>query len=124
MRKNFYDSIWIAAIEKKLRDNPDKDYVITDVRFPNEVALIRELNGMLMEVQRSDQPEWIALAVEANRGDKSAQHKMYKEFQEVHISEWAWAGSEVDVVIPNNATFDELYDTVEVHIKEPSLNQA
>jgi hypothetical protein len=123
MRKNFYDGIWIAALEKKL-SNPDKDYVITDVRFPNEVTLLKNLGATLVEVQRGEQPEWMELASKANAGDKDAQHQMYMNFKDVHISEWAWAGSDVNVVIPNDETFEELYDKIEVQVKEPFFNQA
>jgi hypothetical protein len=49
---------------------------------------------------------------------------MYMNFKDVHISEWAWAGSDVNVVIPNDETFEELYDKIEVQVKEPFFNQA
>lgn len=123
MRKNFYDSIWIAAIEKKIIDNPDKDYVVTDVRFPNEVQLLKGVGGTLIEVQRGDNPEWMDLAIRANAGDKDAQYQMYNNHKEVHISEWAWAGSEVDIVMPNNDSIRDLYQSVEVQVKEPFFSQ-
>lgn len=43
-------SIWVTALAKKL--DPDRDYVIDDVRFPNEAAMIRSKGGKIVRVVR------------------------------------------------------------------------
>ena len=40
MRDGFYDGIWVSLTKKKILDNPDKKFVIPDVRFPNEAKMI------------------------------------------------------------------------------------
>ena len=52
MRKGFYDGIWISMVKKEILANPDKNYIIPDVRFPNEIKTIKELNGKLWQVRR------------------------------------------------------------------------
>ena len=52
-RNHFHPDIWIAAVEKVLANaGPDDKYVITDCRFPNEVAAIKELGGKLISIRR------------------------------------------------------------------------
>ena len=41
MRKGFYDGIWISMVKKEILANPDKNYIIPDVRFPNEIKTIK-----------------------------------------------------------------------------------
>jgi hypothetical protein len=44
-RQGFHDDIWIASMENRLRKTVD-DIVISDVRFPNEIAAIRRAGGI------------------------------------------------------------------------------
>jgi hypothetical protein len=45
-------------IAKKIQDNPDKNYVVTDVRFPNEGDLILDdLEGFVIQVVRNSSTE-------------------------------------------------------------------
>ena len=39
-------------VEDKIKDNPNVNWVVTDVRFPNEVELIKRLGGVLIEINR------------------------------------------------------------------------
>ena len=43
-------SIWVTALAKQL--DPDRDYVIDDVRFPNEAAMIKSKGGKIVRVVR------------------------------------------------------------------------
>lgn len=48
--------IWVKVVEKKILDewktNPEARFVITDVRFPNEINLVESLNGISVRVSR------------------------------------------------------------------------
>ena len=45
MRNGFYDGVWVSFVKKKIIDNPDKNFVIPDVRFENEVEVIKGMGG-------------------------------------------------------------------------------
>lgn len=46
------ENYWINLIEKIITDNPETSYVVTDVRFNNEVEFIKNLGGTIVEVKR------------------------------------------------------------------------
>jgi hypothetical protein len=46
------DDVWVMALRNAL--DPEGRYVITDVRFPNEAAMIHDLGGTLVRVRRID----------------------------------------------------------------------
>ena len=49
-RQTLWDSIWIDAAFAGT--DPNGNYVITDVRFPNEAEAVRERNGSLWRITR------------------------------------------------------------------------
>lgn len=117
-RRAFHDSIWIAALEARLSRRSD-DTVISDVRFPNEIASIRNAGGRIVWVRRGELPEWYDLAVESNHG--TFDH-MKTAYPDVHVSETAWVGTDFDVEIDNNGSIEELYTAVKnlVLLDQPS----
>lgn len=108
-RRAFHDDIWIASLENKLRHNQD-DVVISDCRFPNEIAAIRNAGGIVIRVKRGADPEWYSLAALANAGDSVAAAKL--QALQVHASETSWIGTSFDCVIENNGSLDVLYAAV------------
>lgn len=50
MREQVGENVWINAALSDVKKN--KNYVITDVRFPNEAYAIRDLGGKIWRVQR------------------------------------------------------------------------
>lgn len=109
-RNVFHPDIWTRALERRVSNQPDIDFVITDVRFNNEAILVRELGGVIIEVSRGDQPIWYDTAAginEATNWDGSVQ--VMDEFPSIHYSEWAWIGSpEITHVVTNNNTVEDL----------------
>ena len=99
-RKSWHDDIWIASLENKLA-KAHNDIVITDVRFPNEIAAVRNAGGTVIRVVRGPEPEWFELAVVANQQVYNAIIMMQENG--IHPSEWAWIGTQFDAVIDNNA---------------------
>lgn len=112
-RNGFHDDIWIASLENKLRHTKDK-IVISDVRFPNEFKMIKNLGGQCIRVKRGIEPEWYHIALRANTGDKVAQAQLQE--RGIHASESAWVGLPFDKVIENNGSLEDLYLNVEMLI--------
>ena len=100
----FHEDIWIHSLEKRLKE--DKDYVIADVRFPNEIAAIRNMGGKVLRVKRGENPEWYLAAIDQNTKDNCKD--MEQNYPSVHYSEWAWVGSALDGVVDNNCNLENI----------------
>ena len=111
-RHGFHDDIWIASLENKLRHSED-DVVISDCRFPNEIAAIRRANGLVVRVIRGPEPEWYDSALTFNHGENKnmlwSTSKSRLEKLKIHASETAWVGTKFDAVLDNNGSLDDLY---------------
>jgi hypothetical protein len=87
-RIGFDSDVWVKAA---LRDiEPGRDYVITDVRFPNEAEAIKDRGGRVIRINRDNA-----------RGAGM-----------VHASENALSGWEFDSTINNNGTIEDLNQAV------------
>ena len=93
-RRAFHDDIWIASVENKLRQTKD-NIVISDCRFPNEIASIRRAGGRVVRITRGPDPEWFQFAAKTPQ-------LMPSVWPGIHASEYSWAGTEFDFVIDNN----------------------
>ncbi|HET8688764.1 MAG TPA: hypothetical protein VFM18_19275 [Methanosarcina sp.] len=109
LRGGFHDDIWIASLESRLR-NVKKNTVISDCRFPNEIAAIKAQGGKIVWVRRGPLPEWYDIAVDANKGNSLAMADLSQ--LNIHASETSWIGAEFDYIIDNNGTIDELYAAI------------
>lgn len=89
-RNNFHQDIWIACIEKKISNY--KNVVITDCRFPNEIASIKKLGGFLIHIYRKQLPEWF----------NDFKKGIIEPPKNLHPSEWSWIQSDFDLEINNN----------------------
>jgi hypothetical protein len=53
---NVGNDLWIYVVKRKilqkLEEEPDAKFVITDVRFPNEVDFIKSIGGMTIKLKR------------------------------------------------------------------------
>jgi hypothetical protein len=104
-RRGFHDDIWIASLENKLRTTSD-DIVISDCRFPNEIAAIKAQGGYVIRVCRGEDPAWFLAAQKHLLQGSSLPEDI------PHQSEWAWATTEFDRVVDNNHSLDDLYQQV------------
>lgn len=101
MRQGLFDGIWVSRTKQKIQKQPNNNFVIPDVRFPNEIAMIHSQGGVIWEVRRGKQPPW----AEAFR--------VYKTKPKgVHSSEWSWMEAEVDRVISNDGSINDLKNQV------------
>jgi hypothetical protein len=100
MRRGFAEEIWVLAVKRQLVDNPDTNYVIPDVRFFNERAMLRNLGGQVWRVKRGPDPEWANKAISDNRYDTT----WMDEHPKIHESEWRWLdySTEFDKTINND----------------------
>jgi len=114
-RRGFHDDIWIASLENKLRTSQD-NIVISDCRFPNEIASIRNAGGKIICVVRGPAPDWYQDALVVNQGPDhnlswaSAKERLKKH--NIHASETAWIGTPFDAVVDNNGLISQLYTQV------------
>ena len=106
-----YKSIGDTLLEGEVRRVREEDliypnWIITDVRFPNELEAIKKHNGITIRI---------------NRGLVERTGKMIQEPE--HISETALDNAEFDYVIENDCTIDDLIEKVrEILIKENIIN--
>lgn len=112
-RKIIHPNIWVNFLmsEYKPIENSNTVYpnwVITDVRFPNELRAIKEKGGITIRVNRpkyayeSDLPEKSSPLQHAERGKE-----LYN-----HPSEIALDNAEFDYTIDNNGTIEELIEKI------------
>lgn len=107
MRNCFHDEIWVHTTERKISQS-EGPIVITDVRFPNEIVMVRKFGGTIFRVKRGDEPKWGKFAISALKGDPKAVIAL-KEVFRVHESEWLLYGEIPDAVIYNNSDLESLY---------------
>jgi hypothetical protein len=118
LRNQFHENIWVDCLEKTLLENPDKNYVITDVRFPNEIEMIRKNKGAIWRVERGELPSWYktceSIGQEIIAGnDVSERYNEIVELKTIHESEWKWIGIDnPDRLFKNNGTLNDLANHV------------
>jgi hypothetical protein len=117
LRTHFNQDIWFLTVENRIRQNPDKNVVISDVRFPNEIKFIQEQGGHIVRISRGIDPEWFEVAEKANNGNIDSLELMKSRYNHVHQSEWAWAGCNPSFIINNNATLEDLKKEVSLFAK-------
>jgi hypothetical protein len=118
-RNHFHDDIWIASLENKMRKTKD-NIVISDVRFPNEIKAIHNSGGKVIRVKRGEDPEWFEAAEAYNQGPNGnslwSLSKSKLDRSGVHASEYSWVGGNIDAVITNNGTIDNLFTAIKSQV--------
>ncbi|QXO12445.1 hypothetical protein pEaSNUABM49_00199 [Erwinia phage pEa_SNUABM_49] len=125
-RRFFHDNIWVFSLEHKIRNMDYDKIIISDCRFPNELKMIRENNGIIIEVQRT-LPDWYFDAVDYNiecerkLAGYILDSKLDKELgitaskpsslANVHSSEYGWVGiNRPDFIVENTSTIEHLHN--------------
>lgn len=114
-RNYFHTDIWVTTLENRLQ-NSDKNIVVSDVRFNNEMQTIKRLGGKIIKVSRGFDPAWYQQALLANQGDQTALNFLKENC--IHPSEWSWVNELIDFEIHNNGSINDLY----LKIKSQVLN--
>lgn len=86
-------TIWVRAMEKKIQDNPDKNIVIGDGRFPDEIMLIKKYGGVVIKISRPNSNE---------------------KFDSKHESESYFDSIVPDYEIINDGTFEDLENKIKI----------
>lgn len=98
---NIGDNFWVQNLKlrclQKIKENKDCKLVITDVRFPNEFELIKELNGQMIRVLRVF----------------SLKEEDFTETSDSHISETSLDDAVCDYNIINDSSLDSLYRKID-----------
>jgi len=111
MRNGFYNGIWVSLVKQEIINNPQNNYIVPDVRFANEIEIIKSLNGEVWNVRRGELPEWWGVAILDNT---TGSDLMRSNYPDVHQSEWRWIGTndEFNFILYNNDTIESLYSKV------------
>lgn len=95
-RDNFHNDFWVLTVLKEISKYPDANWVVPDVRFPNEGEAIKSIGGSVYMVDRR-----IEL-----RGDigRPVDHP-----SETALDGWdGWDG-----IIDNNGSLEDLFNQVD-----------
>jgi len=104
-KKHFHTDIWVKIIENKINNlynNNNQNIIISDCRFENEINMIRQLGGKIIQVHR-DPPQWFY---------KYRQGEYPEEVELIHKSEKDWIRCHRDYDIQNDDTIDKLFENV------------
>lgn len=105
-RNHFNDNIWIYSLEKKIL-NINSNIVVSDCRFLNEAAMIKNLGGKLVRIARGSDPDWYGVA-------RSYPEKMREIYPHIHASEYSWAAIDFDFVIDNTGSVETLLQQIDL----------
>lgn len=126
-RNTFHTDLWIYSLERRM--NPNKNYVIADVRFPNEIEMIQKLGGKVYRIKRGPDPKWYGNALKENQTDENELwlledlgELMEQKYPEVHSSEWAWVGANYNGCISNDSDISQLEKAISSLLKDYNLH--
>jgi hypothetical protein len=52
--RSVYPNIWVNRLITKLQQRTADDFVVTDIRFPNEVDAIKSIGGIIVRIVRTE----------------------------------------------------------------------
>ena len=112
-RNHLNQDIWVYVLERRINKLHITDnVVIHDVRFPNEIEMIRRNGGKILRIEKGENPSYWAAATTLNQISEPLRSSYSKErdmLSGVHPSEWSWIGLDnPDQIIKNNGTLEEL----------------
>lgn len=100
-RKHWHEDFWVKVLERKLTKY--ENVVITDCRFQNEIELITNYGGKIIQIHRN-LPSWFELF-------KSGVD--IEEAKQLHASETNWIRCKAEYIIKNDSTIENLYITLD-----------
>lgn len=113
LREGFHNNIWVDALEKQL--DQFERVCVSDCRFQNEIAMLKNKNATIVEIQRNTPPLFYSTAELANSGCQTSKNLLQNSG--IHVSEWEWIGFS-DCVITNNSTLEDLEIKVEKFLEK------
>lgn len=122
IRNNFHDSMWLYTFQNRIATGNHQNVVLADIRFKNEVDLVKSMGGVVINVTGKVTPPWFDIAVAANNGDQASLAKMVSDYSHIHVSEWTLVGESVDATVRNTGTLAELPTEVRSVLSEVSVH--
>lgn len=115
LRQVTHPDLWIWKVENELKKY--ENVVISDVRYPNEVNMIKKNGGKIWNIFR-ETPEWFNTAWTKNyhlAGIEPTGEFRFFEYngKRIHYSEWAMIGYHFDKTIDNKGSLELLYSEIE-----------
>lgn len=127
MRKFIRDDLWILNVRRRIdtireQHGPETKIVLTDGRFPNELAMIRDLGGSVVRVKRGVEPSWFI-------GLNKYRHYLPKDIKISHLWENTNGGSKINrefvrqmvELYVDRKDADEVFDSI-VSVLESDLH--
>lgn len=53
LRNGFDKDVWVKIMELRILNNPDKNFIIPDVRFDNEAEMVNKHSGIMLNITRN-----------------------------------------------------------------------
>lgn len=111
LRNNFDKNVWIHSLENRLCHS-NKNVIVSDARFKNEIDALKGMNAIVVEVKRQEKPHWWNHAISASLSESRCKSYEILCGLGVHESEWAWASTTPDIIIHNTGTLEYLHTQV------------
>jgi len=108
-RDKFNDNIWIFIIERKILSKANKNIIISDCRFRNEIDMIRNLGAKIIHIKRNI-PIWFETFKKTNIE--------CDEFKKLHKSEQEWIKENFDYEIINNESIEEFKEKINIFVNK------
>ena len=111
MRNGFYHGIWVSLVKQEIMKNVQNNYIIPDVRFSNEIKVVKNLGGEVWNVRRGELPDWWEYAIQDNNYGSTL---MKENHPEIHQSEWKWIDedNQFDKILYNDDSIKALYSKI------------
>ena len=97
-RNNFNPETWIKCAERYISKNNNKNFIISDIRFNNELDFVRRLNGIVIKIKREN---------------NDLSNHILNDESEAGISDKL-----VDYILENNSTKKELFSKCDEILKK------
>ena len=94
LRNQLHENIWVDCLEKKI-DECDSNILVTDVRFKNEIAMLRRKGAMFVRMEFEKKPYYWDVVYKNNLFEPLSDQEKRKleEIKDtVHSSETDWIG--------------------------------
>lgn len=94
LRNQLHKNIWVDCLEKKI-DSTNTNVIVTDVRFKNEINMLRNKNAMFVRMEFEKKPYYWDITYKNNIFEPLTDQEKtkLKEINEtVHPSETEWIG--------------------------------
>lgn len=94
-RQNWRYDFWVKLMQKKIIDNADQNIIVSDVRFENQGQMIKSHGGIIICVERPNNPIKVK-----------------------HVSENGLPKHLIDCTIVNDSTIENFYKKIDQQLKQ------